>query len=346
MTSNNDERDVIAERLLRRPSDQGLVDHHVTFERPVHDGGRLWRCRYTVSGIVEEGVGQGVDSLQALHAAMKDADARVRDWNAENGKELGWLVPPEHLDLFPDTLGTWWTRTTREGRKVWKECSEPVDAPVSDPGALAFFASPSVSSDEIIRWCARPAVRHSLGDLQLVGTGVDDRVWPALAECPHLAELSLCDNCVCIAGRGIGQLRHLTHVSLSGYPTTEEGRLEIASLPALESLSTNRVPWSDAALERFASTESLVVLDAMETAYTDRGLAALGKSRALEVVHVDANPGVTLAGLEALLRAPRLDVVLLDRKFEPELVEACRALRPDVEVRWLGERTPRGRDDE
>jgi hypothetical protein len=338
VTSNNDDRDVIAERLLRRPSDQGMVDHHVTFERPVQAGRRTWRCRYTVSGIVEEGFGQGVDSLQALHAAMKDAASRVREWRAPLDEPIGWLSFPEHLDLFPDQLGTWMVRTRRHGTRAWDPCSEPVDAPQSDPGALAFFASPTASSEEIIRWCARPPVRRSLGELHLVGTCIDDRIWPALAECPGLVDLTLWDDCIGIAGRGIGQLRHLTHVALSGYPTTEEGRLEIASLPALQWMWTIDVPWSDEALERFAVLENLLVLSWWGgTAYADRGLSALGRSASLEQVWVDANPGVTLDGLKALFAGPRLGVVYLAETFDEDVVEACRALRSDVEVRWVGE---------
>lgn len=180
--------------------------------------------------------------------------------------------------------------------------------------------------------------RGGLRNLDIVGCGITDDLAKGLAGLRDLRSLSIsCEDMTNAGMKHIGGLSRLRQLLIcgdfhAGAQITAAGFAELSALRELQELRIAYIDLDDDSIRAVSKLPKLTSLDVEATGenvtdqgmddlarvaslkrlsirgwgYTDRGLAALGRLRALEYLYLYANECVDGSGLRALKDAPKL----------------------------------------
>jgi hypothetical protein len=320
----------ILERRLGLATDEGLEEPVLRFSRPTQSERPWWECHWAIDDLVS-GVALGIDGPAALQIAMKRAATFIARFRSAQGDTL--RLRHDECSVISNDVGAWFRPIDESGDSLQPLDARAHDPPEADRGALSFQPAIHATTEDLVTFAARQSVRDRLGQLQLISLGgIDDHLWAALAEAPHLTRLTVCE-CRELRGVGLGQLGSLRRLT---WRNAVDPRVfeELREVPELVDVLLE-TDVDDDALTHIAAWKALTHLDLWRQRITDAGLRALSERSTLRFLSLSTR-GVTLDGLLAVLRTPTLETLWVHHRGSPDVIDACRRARPDVRISWLG----------
>ena len=191
---------------------------------------------------------------------------------------------------------------------------------MDDEGLVVLSKSPSIELLDLTRCVGVTSAgvnaigqMTGLKNLKLSGPSIDDDSVRSLANLNNLAALSLQQTAVTDQGfKSLAPLKKLTELTLYGTPVTDDSLNIIAAFPALQKLRLRGTKVTGSGIgDAFAKMVLVVDLDLSETAFSNDGLASIGKMKNLRSLNLWLTQ-VDDDGVALLVEQTKLTLLNLD----------------------------------